>query len=140
MTAGRTVAGVAGAAALLLAALLLISAPAATAEATTIDLVTRHSRYDVSTITVAPGTTVTFRVRNDDPIDHELIVGDRAVHDLHEAGTEHHHDGSDHHAVSVPAGATALLTYTFDEPGQVAFGCHLPGHWDYGMQGTIRVG
>jgi uncharacterized cupredoxin-like copper-binding protein len=30
-------------------------------------------------------------------------------------------------------------TYTFDEPGIVQFGCHLPGHWTYGMHGEIEV-
>ena len=41
-----------------------------------------------SQITVPAGTAVTFVLRNDDPIDHEWIVGDAAVHERHRTGTE----------------------------------------------------
>ncbi len=38
-----------------------------------------------------PGTVVRFVVTNDDPILHELIVGDDAVHARHATGTEAAH-------------------------------------------------
>ena len=91
-----------------------------------------------SRIVVPVGTTVRFVVRNDDPIAHELIVGDQAVQDRHEKGTEAHH-GERPGEVSMPAGATVETTYRFDRPGTVLFGCHLPGHWAYGMRGTVAV-
>ena len=35
----------------------------------------------------------------------------------------------------------ARQTYTFARAGgTLQFGCHLPGHWAYGMKGEIRVG
>lgn len=74
-------------------------------------------------------------VRNDDPIDHELVLGDLAVQQRHEHGTTsvHHEAG----AVSVPADSTAVTTWTL-APGQPAFfGGHLPGHGAYGMQGLV---
>lgn len=89
-------------------------------------------------LSVARGRTVRFVVRNLDPIDHEVIVGDQAVQDLHERGTEAHH-GTVPGEVSVPAGAEAETTYTFAEAGSVILGCHLPGHWDYGMRTRIEV-
>jgi uncharacterized cupredoxin-like copper-binding protein len=78
-------------------------------------------------------------VRNNDPIDHELIVGDQAVQDGHEHGTDGSHDGSVPGQVSVPAGATVTTTYRFDRPGRLLYGCHVPGHWAYGMRGTVEV-
>ena len=106
----------------------------------TVELNVHYSRFSVSQLHVRPGQTVRFVVHNTDPIAHELIVGDRAVQDVHEVGTEAHH-GDRPGEVSVPPGATAVTTYRFGSAGdRLFFGCHLPGHWAYGMQGTIRVG
>ena len=51
----------------------------------------RYSKFSISTLPVRPGTTVRFLVRNNDPIDHEFIVGDARVHALHERGTHPAH-------------------------------------------------
>jgi uncharacterized cupredoxin-like copper-binding protein len=101
-------------------------------------LTTRHSRFEPAHVEVAAGTRVRFVVRNLDPIDHELIVGDAGVHARHEHGTEAHHPPRPGE-VTAPAGATAVTTYEFAEPGVMVFGCHLPGHWAYGMRGTVTV-
>jgi len=105
----------------------------------TVTLTVRFSRFTPSTLDVRPGATVRLVVRNLDPIAHELIVGDQGVQDAHEAGTETSH-GDHPGEVSVPAGATVETTYTFPRSGTVPFGCHLPGHWAYGMRGMVRVG
>lgn len=122
-------------------ALLGTAAGAAPPQAVhTVELTVHHSRFSTPEIHVAPGTTVRFVVRNTDPIQHELIVGDQGVQDRHETGTEAHH-GDRPGEVSVPPGATAVTTYTFPPAsGTLLFGCHLPGHWRYGMHGTVRVG
>ncbi len=104
----------------------------------TVVLDVHHSRFTPSAVQVRRGQTVRFVVRNRDPIAHELIVGDEAVQERHERGTEPHH-GERPGEVSVGAGDTAETTYTFTRSGRVLFGCHLPGHWAYGMKGTIRV-
>ena len=101
-------------------------------------LTVRHSRFSPSAVHVPRGTRVRFEVRNADPIAHELIVGDQATQDAHETGDEEHH-GDVPGEVSVPPGATASTTFVFESPGTVLFGCHLPGHWAYGMQGVVRV-
>jgi uncharacterized cupredoxin-like copper-binding protein len=41
--------------------------------------------------------------------------------------------------VSLAPGAEAETTYVFGTPGRLAFACHLPGHWAYGMHSTIDV-
>ncbi|HEX2046879.1 MAG TPA: plastocyanin/azurin family copper-binding protein [Acidimicrobiales bacterium] len=104
----------------------------------TVVLDVHHSRFSVDQLHVRPGETVRFVLRNTDPIPHELIIGDQHVQDVHEAGTEAHHADRPGE-VSVAPGATAVTTYRFDRPGRLLFGCHLPGHWAYGMRGTIQV-
>jgi uncharacterized cupredoxin-like copper-binding protein len=133
-----TMAGLRVAVAALAAAALLPRASAA-AEVT-VELTIHHSRFLPSVVEVSPGTEVRFVVRNLDPIEHELIVGGPQVHARHAEGRERHHHGEVPGEVSVGIGATARTTYSFDAAGPVAFGCHLPGHWQYGMRGTVRVG
>jgi uncharacterized cupredoxin-like copper-binding protein len=41
--------------------------------------------------------------------------------------------------MTVPAGETVTTTYTFAEPGPLIIGCHLPGHYAYGMRADVRV-
>jgi len=103
-----------------------------------VDLTAHFSRFAPAELAVPLGTIVQFTVRNDDPIAHELIVGDDEVHVRHEAGNEPHH-GDKPGEVSVPAGTTASTTYRFDQPGTFVFACHLPGHFAYGMRGVVRV-
>ena len=105
----------------------------------TIELNVRHSRFSTSELHVERGERVTFVVRNEDPIDHELIVGPMDVQLRHENGTEAHHPPTPGE-VTVPLFDTATTTYDFDRAGTYWFGCHLPGHWAYGMQGRIVVG
>ena len=105
----------------------------------TVVLTVHHSRFSPEVVDVRPGTTVRFVVRNLDPIDHELIVGNDAVQDVHERGTEAHH-GTVPGEVSVPALATATTTFRIpDGSDDVPFGCHLPGHWAYGMRGVLTT-
>ena len=127
------------AAAAAVAGLTACSSATATSPALrTIVLDIRFSHFSTTAITARPGEVVRFVVRNHDPIPHELIVGDQSVQDYHEHGTEAHHGGRPGE-VSVAAGSTAETTYTLVATGSVLFGCHLPGHWAYGMRGTIQV-
>ena len=106
--------------------------------------VTIHwSRFHPSTFDFPAGTTVRFVIHNTDPIDHEFILGDAAVQRRHEQGRQRHHHGDVPGERSVPAGQEAATIYRFPTrlDGQVLeFACHLPGHYAYGMHGTVRVG
>jgi uncharacterized cupredoxin-like copper-binding protein len=108
--------------------------------ARTVNITIHFSHFDASSIVVDPGETVRFVIHNEDPIAHEFIVGDRYVQLIHEIGTEPSH-GAKPGEVSVPAETTAETTYTFPTtPGQyLQFACHLPGHYAYGMHGSIVV-
>ncbi|MDP9070750.1 MAG: cupredoxin domain-containing protein [Actinomycetota bacterium] len=120
------------------AVFLVLPAGSGPAERTVV-LTAHHSAFSPARVVVEAGTAVRFVVRNEDPIDHELVIGDDATHRRHEQGREAHHHGDVAGEVSVPAGATSATTYRFATPGRVVFGCHLPGHWDYGMRGVVVV-
>jgi uncharacterized cupredoxin-like copper-binding protein len=104
----------------------------------TVEVELHHSRFRPARLRVVEGTTVRFVVRNTDPIDHELIVGDAAVHRRHERGTEPFHEPKPGE-VSVPGGTTGETSYHFRELGTVVMACHLPRHLSYGMRGEVEV-
>jgi uncharacterized cupredoxin-like copper-binding protein len=135
----RRIGAALGAAALLVAAAGTVAVVADVPETSrTVTITIRHSRFRPAAVRVEPGSTVRFEVVNRDPIDHELIVGDLGVQLRHEAGTDRHHDGA-HGAVSVPSGGHGFTEHTFGAHGRALLGCHLPGHWDYGMRGVVRI-
>ncbi len=129
--------------ALMCAAITLLSAASlggcADRGTRTVEITVRHSRFEPATIHAVRGETVRFVIRNLDPIDHEFILGDQGVQRRHETGTEPHH-GAVPGEVSVPAGETRTTVYAFTSPGELPFGCHLPGHWAYGMRGAVLIG
>jgi uncharacterized cupredoxin-like copper-binding protein len=98
-----------------------------------------YSRFQPAAFEFEPGETVTFVVENTDPIDHEFILGDEAVQLAHERGTEAYHPPRPGE-MSIPAGEAATTTYTFSDPGELILGCHLPGHYAYGMHAGVTVG
>ena len=105
---------------------------------TTVEIRIRYSRFDPAALVVPHGRPVTFVLRNEDPIDHEWIVGDAAVHDRHRTGTEPVHAARPTE-VSVPAGERRTTTLSFPAGVEWTFVCHLPGHEAYGMVGTVVV-
>lgn len=98
-------------------------------------------RFEPESITVAVGETVRFVVTNEGQAVHDFFVGTEEEQMAHEqemaemGGMGH---GSAEGLVLDP-GATGELTVTFDEPGEVLFACHQPGHYAAGMVGTVSV-
>lgn len=124
-----------------LAALILtggLTACAGDGAPTTVVLSVQHSAYSPARLTVPAGQEITFELRNDDPIDHEWIVGDEATHARHRDGSETAHDDQATE-VTVPALGTRTTRIVFDTPGEYRFVCHLPGHEAYGMVGVLHV-
>jgi len=120
--------------------IVALTAAAAPPPERTVDVTIHFSHFDVTSLEVSPGETVRFVVTNTDPIDHEFLVGDAEMQQLHEEGTEASH-GARPGEISVPAGATVETTFTFPDrlaPGW-EFACHLPGHYAYGMHGPITM-
>ena len=107
-------------------------------EPVTLQITIHYSQFEETALTVPHGVPVTFVLVNEDPIEHEWLIGDAAFHERHRTGTEPVHDTRPTE-VSLDAGATRRTTVTFDEPGTLTFICHLPGHEAYGMTGTLVV-
>lgn len=120
------------------AALMVFGIAAIPDEDRQVRIAIKHSRFIPAEVSVPSGVSVTFEIVNDDPIDHEFIVGTRDVHLRHASGSEAEHRTVPGE-VSVPAKSRAGTTYVFDEPGRYRFVCHLPGHEAYGMQGWVTV-
>lgn len=106
--------------------------------ATTVTVTMHFSQFSATTDTVEAGVPVTITLRNDDPIDHEWIVGTEDVHAAHRTGTEPFH-ATRPTEVTIPALSTKTTTITFDGSGEYTYICHLPGHEAYGMVRTLRV-
>jgi uncharacterized cupredoxin-like copper-binding protein len=97
-----------------------------------------YSSFVQKDLEVPAGKPVTIALKNDDPIEHEWIIGSAKVHERHRTGTEPFH-GTIPTEVTVPAFETRVTTITFERPGDLLYICHLPGHEQYGMVGTLHV-
>jgi uncharacterized cupredoxin-like copper-binding protein len=105
---------------------------------TAVTIEIRYSHFNPSEFAVPVGVPVTITLRNDDPIDHEWIVGDDAVQQKHRTGTELLHPSIPTELV-IPALSTRTTVVTFAQSGQLKYICHLPGHEAYGMVGVVTI-
>ena len=124
------------AAALLLA---VIAVAGCTPEGQAVRITIHYSAFDPTQLTVPANVPILFVLVNEDPIDHEWLIGDEAFHEAHRTGTHASHDTVPNE-VTLPALETVETTITFEEPGTLTYICHLPGHEAYGMVGTLTIG
>jgi len=103
-------------------------------------------RFDPSSVTVQAGEPVTFRVTNEGETVHEWILGPESVQMAHEEmGEEGMMDHGEAEvegqlaALELEPGESEDVTVTFDEPGEMPFGCHEPGHFEGGMKGAVTA-
>ncbi len=123
-----------------LALFLLVAVAGACASAAprAVQITIHYSHYSTTQVDVPAGVPITLTIRNDDPIDHEWIVGDAAVQQKHRTGTELLHP-SIPTELMIPAGQTRVTTITFGQAGSLQYICHLPAHEAYGMVGTVTI-
>lgn len=97
-------------------------------------------RYSPSEITAQAGETVRIVARNAGQVDHELVIGsDDAIREHAQAmkkGDGHAHGSS---AISVKPGHSGELVIKVSEPGTLQFACLVPGHYEAGMRGVLKV-
>ena len=104
----------------------------------TVDTDLRHSRFEPAELRVRAGTVVRFEVDNLAPIHHELIVGPPEAHATHAEGAHHRHPPVSGE-LSLGSLEDGMTFYELDEPGTVVMACHLPGHVEHGMVGSVEV-
>jgi uncharacterized cupredoxin-like copper-binding protein len=130
--------------ALALAALAIPACSGVPAAVRQVRVSIRYSHFSPARLEVPRGSVVRFVVTNSDPIDHEFILGDAALQQREETGTDTVHDGAVPGMISVPAGSTVATVVSFRGTaaagGTLIYACHLPGHYAYGMRGTLRIG
>lgn len=124
----------------LVSLLLLVTLAGACAPAgpRAVDIGIRYSHYSTVRVDVPAGVPVTFTIHNDDPIDHEWLLGDLALHERHRTGTEPVHAARPDE-LTIPAMSTRTTTLTFPVALTLTYMCHLPGHEAYGMVGTLAA-
>lgn len=101
-------------------------------------------RFQPDSIAVKAGETVTFKVTNDDKALHDFMIGDEAGQaqrekDMAAMSSAPMEMDPSADSVSVKAGATANLSWTFSQAGTLLYGSHQPGDYAAGMKGTITV-
>lgn len=85
-------------------------------------------------IAAVAGESVRFVLTNSGTVEHEFQVGpaDKVAADQHDGVIVKEKD-------KLVAGSTAAVDYTFTASGPFAFACHMPGHYEAGMKGTISL-
>lgn len=103
-------------------------------------------RFDPSEVTVESGETIRFVVTNPGEVVHEFVLGPEHVQAAHEEAAEMgemEHGEMDVEgqlaAIELQPGETKEVTVTFEEAGEMLYGCHEPGHYNAGMVGTVIV-
>jgi uncharacterized cupredoxin-like copper-binding protein len=96
-------------------------------------------KFDPASVTVSSGETVRFVVTNSGVGHHEFVLGSHEVQEMHEGQMgEGGHMGA-LVALDLPSGQTKEATVTFEDPGEILYGCHIEGHYGAGMVGTVTV-
>jgi uncharacterized cupredoxin-like copper-binding protein len=119
-----------------LSLLVAVAGACAPAAPRAVEITIHYSHYSSTRIDVPAGVPITFTIRNDDPIDHEWMLGDMAMHERHRTGTEAVH-ASRPDEITIPARSIRTTTLTFPVPMTLQYMCHLPGHEVYGMVGVL---
>lgn len=88
-------------------------------------------RFVPDTIRVQEGETIRFEVTVMGPTPHEFMIGPAADVVEHREGTPE--------VPELGMMETGSVTYTFTGSGPFAFACHVAGHYEAGMRGTIVV-
>jgi uncharacterized cupredoxin-like copper-binding protein len=98
-------------------------------------------RFTPSDIEVRQGETVRFVVKNSGATMHEMVLG--TMKELKEhAELMKKHPGMEHdepYMAHVQSGKTQEIVWQFTKPGEFHYGCLIPGHFEAGMVGRIKV-
>ncbi|WP_248806742.1 plastocyanin/azurin family copper-binding protein [Pseudomonas sp. MWU13-2100] len=143
--------------------------PAPASKATrTVEVTMSDIAFSAKELDVKAGETVRFVLINKGHLLHEFNLGHAAAHaehqqemlkmqqggqltatgmqmgDMNMAGMDHAAMGhamkhDDPNSVLVEPGKSAELTWTFSQARNLQFACNIPGHYQAGMVGTLKV-
>lgn len=98
-------------------------------------------RFAPSELTIKQGETVRFQVRNSGQVMHEMVLGTMDELKKH-AEMMRKHPGMEHdepYMSHVAPGKTESMVWQFTKAGEFHYGCLVPGHFEAGMIGRVRV-
>lgn len=98
-------------------------------------------RFTPANITVKQNETIKFIVRNSGKIAHEMVLGTekelKEHYEVMKKNPEMEH--ADDNMVTVQPGKTGEIIWQFTKAGKIDFACLLPGHYEAGMKGSVKV-
>ena len=98
-------------------------------------------RFTPANLEINQGETVKFVVKNSGKAMHEMVLG--TMRELKEhAEMMKKHPTMEHdepYMAHVAPGKTETMIWQFTKAGEFYFGCLVPGHFDAGMIGQVRV-
>jgi uncharacterized cupredoxin-like copper-binding protein len=98
-------------------------------------------RFTPAQLTVKQGETVRFRVKNSGQVLHEMVLGTMDELKKH-AEMMRKHPGMEHdepYMAHVAPGKTGTMAWQFTKAGEFFYGCLVPGHFEAGMIGKVKV-
>jgi len=102
---------------------------------------TDDMKFSPNAITIKQGETIRFQVQNKGKMLHEMVIGTKKELDDHAAMMLKHpnmeHD--EPYMAHVDAGQSADIVWLFNRAGDFEFACLIPGHYQAGMAGKIKV-
>lgn len=130
----------------------------------TINVSLKDNFYEPESISVSKGETVRFVLKNDGEFLHEFNINtpeahaehapmmammvemgvlepDRINHEVMNAskGSDHDMSHDEPNSVLVEPGKSAEIVWTFDTEANLEFACNIPGHYDSGMAGPVKI-
>jgi uncharacterized cupredoxin-like copper-binding protein len=130
----------------------------------TIEIEMHDNYYKPEKITVKAGETVRFKVINKGEFLHEFGLGTAAMHKAHQKQMmtmwEHgmieadrinpekmkmdHGDGhmmkhDDPNSILLEPGKSGEIVWKFTKPMSIEFACNIPGHYESGMMGPLKI-
>lgn len=98
-------------------------------------------RFTPASLTLKQGETVRFVIRNSGKVMHEMVIGtDKELKEHAELMKKH--PGMEHeepYMAHVAPGKRGEIVWQFTEVGDFKYGCLIPGHFEAGMVGVVRV-
>lgn len=118
-----------------------IAAEAKEAQRTITIRMSDDMRFAPSQLDVKLGQTLRLRAENKGKVMHEIVIGTPQELQEH-AEMMRKHPNMEHdepYMAHVSPGKSGDIVWTFNREGDFEFACLLPGHFEAGMRGTIRV-
>ena len=100
-----------------------------------------NMRFTPSQISVKPGETVRFFIKNGGKVPHEMVLGNMEDLKSHAAmmqkmpGMKH----AEPNMIALQPGQRGGIVWQFADAGIVDFACTIPGHLEAGMAGKVIV-